>query len=82
MSFIKVEPVRAIKLNGKAYRSAHQAAMAYADAATRQFYYNCAQSGLAPSGMTISQWIDWSVPIKEKFYRRSRKIFDRYFDGS
>lgn len=82
MSFIKVEPVRAIKLHGKTYRSAHQAALAYADSATAQFRYNLTQSGRLPSNMTLQQWVDWCGPIKEKFYRRSRKIFDRYFDGS
>ena len=82
MSFIKVEPVRAIKLHGKTYRSAHQAALAYADAATRQFHYQCAKSGLIKPGMTIAEWIDWSLPIKEKFYRRSHKIFTRYFQGN
>lgn len=81
MSFIKVEAVRAIKLHGKTYRSAHQAALAYADAATGQFYYNCHQKG-SVQPMTYGPYRDWATPIKEKFYRRSRKIFERYFDGA
>ena len=80
MSFIKVEAVRAIKLHGKTYRSAHQAALAYADAATGQFYYNCHQKG-SVQPMPYIQYKAWAQPIKEKFYRRSHKIFDRYFNG-
>ena len=80
MSYIKVEAVRAIKLHGRTYRSAHQAALAYADAATGQFYYNCHQKGSVQT-MPYIQYRAWAHPIKEKFYRRSRKIFDRYFDG-
>jgi len=81
MSFIKIEPVRAIKLHGKTYRSAHQASLAYSDAAARQFYYNLRQSGRMPSNMTLQQWVEWSGPVKEKFYTRSHKIFTRYFNG-
>lgn len=80
MSFIKVESVRAIKLNGKNYHSAHQASLAYAEAATSQFRYNCHQKG-GGQPMTYQQYKAWAEPIKEKFYRRSYKIFTRYFNG-
>ena len=79
MSFLKVETVRAIKLNGKNYHTAHQAALAYAEAATGQFHYNCHKKG-SVQAMPYTQYRAWAQPIKEKFYRRSRKIFDRYFN--
>lgn len=81
MSFIKVEPVRAIKIGGKGYRSAHQAAVAYAESATGQFYYNCQQKGIVQL-MPYAQYQAWAQPIKEKFYRRSYRIFARYFQGN
>lgn len=81
MSFIKIEPARAIKLNGKNYHTAHQATLAYAEAATDHFFYICYEKG-SVQAMTYGPYQDWAKPIKEKFYRRSRKIFDRYFNDS
>lgn len=80
MSFIQVETVRAIKLHGKTYRSAHQAAQAYTDSATRQFYF-VHMKDKQSRPLTIWEYNDIVKPIKEKFYRRSHRIFTRYFSG-
>lgn len=81
MSFIKIEPARAIKLNGKNYHTAHQATLAYAEAATGHFFYICHEKGGVPA-MPYAQYQAWAKPVREKFYRRSHKIFARYFNGT
>jgi hypothetical protein len=80
MSFIKIEPVRAIKINGKGYKSAHQAALAYSDSATHQLIYLMHKRGNpAPNvGFAYQQWLK---NTRERFYRRSHPIFSRYFKG-
>lgn len=78
MSFIKVEAVRAIKLHGKTYRSAHQAAFAYSLAARNQFHWLHQDRAKHMTGPEIGVWLD---NIGQKFYRRSHKIFTRYFNG-
>ena len=80
MSYINIETVKAISIHGKFYHSPRQAAIAYAEAATGQFYYNCFQKGKVHA-MTYGPYQDWSKPIKEKFYRRSYPIFEKYFNG-
>lgn len=80
MSFIKIEPVRAIKINGKTYRSAHQAALAYSEHAAGQLMYLMYKRGNpAPNvGFAYQQWLK---NTRERFYRRSHPIFSRYFKG-
>lgn len=79
MSYIKLEAVRAIKIQGKTYRSAHQAAMAYAHAATGQHQYLYGPKGLTYSD--LKAWA-WYIPRQQRFYRRAHKIFTRYFNGA
>lgn len=81
MSFIKVEAVRAIKLYGKTYRSAHQAALAYADSATHQLNYLMHKRGNGPPNVGYA-YLEWRKATMERFYRRSHKIFKRYFNGA
>lgn len=80
MSFIKIEPIRAIKLYDKTYRSAKQAATAYAFAAVSQHTYNRRNTNCF-SSMTRQDQIEYNKKLFEKFYRRSKPIFDRYFAG-
>ena len=83
MSFIKIEAVRAIKLYGKTYRSAHQAALAYADSATGQLNYlmHKRQSPNTPPNVGYP-YIEWRKNTQERFYRRAKPIFDRYVAGA
>ena len=74
MSYIKLETIRAIKLDGKTYRSAQQAALAYSHSAARRHHYL-----YGPKGMVWSNYIKWYAPRQQKFYRRAKPIFDRYF---
>lgn len=82
MSFINIEPVRAIKIYGKSYRSAHQAALAYADSATNQLNYlmHKRQSPNTPPNVGFP-YMTWRKATLDRFYRRSKPIFDRYFKG-
>lgn len=82
MSFIKIEPVRAIKIYGKSYRSAHQAALAYADSATNQLNYlmHKRQSPNTPPNVGYA-YIAWRKATLDRFYRRAHPIFTRYFKG-
>jgi hypothetical protein len=82
MSFIQIEAVRAIKLYGKSYRSAHQAALAYANSATHQLNYlmHKRQSPNTPPNVGYA-YQEWLKATRERFYRRSHPIFTRYFKG-
>lgn len=80
MSFIDIKPVRAIKINNKGYRSAHNAALAYADSATCQLNYTLHKRGVqVPQRGT--EYLDWYKVTFERFYRRSHPIFAKYFQG-
>lgn len=79
MSFIKVEAVRAIKLHNRTYRSAHQAAVAYSLAAKNQFHWLYQDRVKHLSGPAFGVWLD---NVEQKFYRRSHKIFTKYFNGA
>ena len=83
MSFIKIEPVRAIKINGKSYRTAHQAALAYSESATGQLNYlmHKRASPNTPPNVGYS-YLEWLKATRERFYRRSHPIFTRYFKGN
>jgi hypothetical protein len=82
MSFIEIEPVRAIKIGGKSYHSAHQAALAYADSATHQLiflmYKRCSHSRPPNCGMA---YMNRRKSTMERFYRRAHPIFTKYFKG-
>jgi len=78
MSFRKfnVEPTRSIKIDGKTWRTAHTAAEEYASKISWQFTQHYHSDKRGP---------DWGV-IQTEFYdkafRRSKKIFTRYFKGT
>lgn len=77
MSFIKVEAVRAIKLYNKTYRSAYQAAIAYSLSAMNQFQWVNKDRLNHMTGPELGRWRD---NVREKFFRRSHKIFKKYFN--
>jgi len=79
MSFVQIEAVRAIKLYNKTYRSANQAAVAYANSATSQFTY---VNRDRIKHMTGPERYEWMNNIRTKFVRRSLPIFTRYFQES
>jgi hypothetical protein len=78
MSFVKVEAVRAIKMNNKTYRSAKEAAIAYANLAILEFH--CRKQERNRS-MTGPERYEWGRNIHAKLIRRSLPIFTRYFKG-
>lgn len=80
MSFIDIKPVRAIKINGKGYKSAHQAALAYADSATHQLAYLMHKRG-NPAPNVGFAYMQWLGNTRNRFYRRSHPIFTKYFQG-
>lgn len=79
MSFIKIESVRAIKINGKSYRSAHQAALAYSDSATHQLNYLMYKRGRVIPPNVGYAYQEWLKNTRQRFYRRSHPVFAKFF---
>lgn len=71
---VKVEPVRALNVNGKTCHTARTAAKAYANACAYHVYYYH-----GPKTIKTVEQARHLAKLEGRAYRRSYPIFEKYF---